>query len=133
MRTRVLACHARQLAHGLVGPSRVLPGVIERTVSDHDASSLDAAWQPLEIGASVVAQNFLCPREAPPRQWDAPLVCEQPENHQIVVPGDACRPELGDARDALVRKRPVSHEVTGNEVVVYAERTDGLQYCVESM
>jgi hypothetical protein len=98
-----------QLGDCLLRRSRVLLGIIERPVGDHNpARRPSSQWERRYERTRVIREDSSRPAKTLPRERRAALVRQEVERDQIVIPGYADGVERGYDFDALVRVGPVA-------------------------
>lgn len=112
----------------------VLGGVVQRAVAHDDSvSGCRLARKRFEVCGRRVVELRARPLDAPPHVRVHALELEGAGRHQVVVSGDRDRAELGDARDAFVRARPVADEVAVAQKPLYAGAAERFEDRVEGV
>jgi hypothetical protein len=108
-----------ELARGLNDVHDVLLGIVETSVCEDDTPfHLRVERKRLEVRADIVAKHTGGPAQSRTGNRVGPSRTKPPDRDQIVVARDCDRVQASNDVDALVRERPVTHQIAGDQITV---------------
>jgi hypothetical protein len=105
----------------------VAPGVVERSMGDHDLAQGGRERQHGQPRAAVRVQHRSRPVQRHAGQLADALRGEAVDRDQVMVAGDAASRQRREQLDALVRMRTVAHDVSGAHELVDSHPPQKLQ------
>jgi hypothetical protein len=108
-----------ELAGSLGNVHDVLLGIVKRSVCEDDTPlQLPLERKCLQVRPDIVAKHAGCPAQSGTGNRVGPSRRETTDSDQIVVARDRDRVQASNNVDALVRERPVTDQIAGDQITV---------------